>query len=93
MVKGFREFIMKGNVIDLAVAFVIGAAFAALASTFVSKIITPILAALQGDQSIGLGFHLRPGNRHSGFKSSNKRQRISPIFHVLQNGGAVEFDL
>lgn len=62
MVKGFREFIMKGNVIDLAVAFVIGAAFAALVSTFVSKIITPILAALQGQDSIGLGFHLRSGN-------------------------------
>ena len=62
MVKGFREFIMKGNVIDLAVAFVIGAAFAALVSTFVSKIITPILAALQGPDAVGLGFHLRSGN-------------------------------
>ena len=62
MVKGFREFLMKGNVIDLAVAFVIGAAFAALVSTFVSKIITPILAAVQGPKSIGLGFHLRSGN-------------------------------
>ena len=62
MVKGFREFILKGNVIDLAVAFVIGAAFAALVSTFVSKIITPILAAFQGPQAIGLGFHLRSGN-------------------------------
>jgi large conductance mechanosensitive channel len=62
MVKGFREFLMKGNVIDLAVAFVIGAAFASLVATFVSKIITPILAALQGPNSIGLGFHLRSGN-------------------------------
>ena len=62
MVKGFRDFIMKGNVIDLAVAFVIGAAFAALVSTFVSKIVKPILAAFQGPESIGLGFYLRPGN-------------------------------
>jgi large conductance mechanosensitive channel len=62
MVKGFRDFIMKGNVIDLAVAFVIGAAFAALVSSFVSKIVNPILAAFQGPEAIGLGFYLRPGN-------------------------------
>lgn len=43
MVKGFREFIMKGNIIDLAVAVVIGAAFAAIVSSFVDDILTPLL--------------------------------------------------
>ena len=43
MLKQFREFIMKGNVIDLAVAFVIGAAFAAIVSSLVDDIITPLL--------------------------------------------------
>ena len=45
MIKDFREFIMKGNVIDLAVAVVIGAAFAAIVSSMVDDIITPLLLA------------------------------------------------
>jgi large conductance mechanosensitive channel len=48
MVKGFREFIMRGNVVDLAVAVVIGAAFGAVVTAFVDNIITPIIAAVFG---------------------------------------------
>jgi len=44
MFKGFREFIMRGNVVDLAVAVVIGAAFGAVVKAFVDNIITPIIA-------------------------------------------------
>lgn len=43
MFKEFKEFIAKGNVIDLAVAVVIGAAFAAIVSSFVDDIITPLI--------------------------------------------------
>lgn len=43
MLKEFREFAMKGNVIDLAVAVVIGAAFAAIVSSLVDDVITPLL--------------------------------------------------
>ncbi len=43
MLKGFRDFIMRGNVIDLAVAFVIGGAFAAVVTSFVVDILTPLL--------------------------------------------------
>jgi large conductance mechanosensitive channel len=62
MIKGFKDFIMRGNVIDLAVAVVIGAAFQKLVDTFVSAIITPILNALGGANSKGLGFNLVGGN-------------------------------
>ncbi|HEY6271089.1 MAG TPA: large conductance mechanosensitive channel protein MscL [Terriglobales bacterium] len=48
MLKGFREFIMRGNVVDLAVAVVMGAAFGALVSSLVSNIITPLIAAIFG---------------------------------------------
>ena len=48
MFKGFREFVMRGNVVDLAVAVVIGAAFGAVVKAFVDNIITPIIAALFG---------------------------------------------
>ncbi|HLT84114.1 MAG TPA: large conductance mechanosensitive channel protein MscL [Phototrophicaceae bacterium] len=60
MLKGFREFIMRGNVIDLAVAVVIGAAFAAIVDTVVSSILTPVLNAAGGAESEGLGFSILP---------------------------------
>ncbi len=48
MLKGFKEFIMRGNVVDLAIAVVIGAAFGAVVTAFVADIITPIVAAIAG---------------------------------------------
>jgi large conductance mechanosensitive channel len=44
MIKGFKEFILRGNVIDLAVAVVIGGAFTAIVNSIVSSIINPIVA-------------------------------------------------
>lgn len=46
MVKEFREFIMRGSVIDLAVAFVIGVAFAAVLNSLVTDILTPLLGLI-----------------------------------------------
>ena len=43
MLTGFRDFIMRGNVVDLAVAVVIGAAFGALVNSFTTDILTPLL--------------------------------------------------
>lgn len=48
MIKEFRDFILRGNVVDLAVAVVIGAAFTAVVNSFVQDIITPILGLLTG---------------------------------------------
>jgi large conductance mechanosensitive channel len=48
MTKGFRQFLLRGNVIDLAVAVVIGAAFGAVISAFVKDLLTPLIAALVG---------------------------------------------
>jgi len=45
MLKEFKAFIMKGNVIDLAVAVIIGGAFGAIVSSFVDDVITPLLLA------------------------------------------------
>lgn len=64
MLKGFRDFIMRGNVVDLAIAVVIGTAFAEVVKTFVSSIITPILNAFPGASSNGWGFALRGGKLH-----------------------------
>ncbi len=46
MVKEFREFLLRGNVVDLAVAVVIGAAFGAVVTSFVEDIITPLLGLI-----------------------------------------------
>ena len=48
MIKGFRDFILRGNVIDLAVAVIIGAAFATITKSLVEDIITPLIAAVIG---------------------------------------------
>ena len=48
MIKGFRDFILRGNVIDLAVAVVMGTAFNAVVTQFVTSIITPLISATVG---------------------------------------------
>jgi large conductance mechanosensitive channel len=46
MLKGFRDFVLRGNVVDLAIAVVIGAAFGAVVTALVADIITPLIAAI-----------------------------------------------
>jgi large conductance mechanosensitive channel len=46
--KGFKQFLMRGNVVDLAVAVVIGGAFGAVVTAFVRDLITPLIAAAAG---------------------------------------------
>ena len=46
--KGFRQFLMRGNLIELAIAVVIGTAFTALIAALVADIITPLIAAIAG---------------------------------------------
>jgi large conductance mechanosensitive channel len=46
--KDFREFLLRGNVVDLAVAVVIGAAFGAVVAALVADLVTPLIAAIFG---------------------------------------------
>jgi large conductance mechanosensitive channel len=48
MFKGFREFILRGSVVDLAVGVVMGAAFGAVVTGFVKDLLTPLIAAIAG---------------------------------------------
>jgi large conductance mechanosensitive channel len=52
MLKGFKEFVMRGNVVDLAVAVVIGAAFGKIVSALVDGLINPLIAAIFGKTDI-----------------------------------------
>jgi len=48
MLKEFRDFLMRGNLVELAVAFVMGVAFAAVVNSFVSDLVMPIIAMIFG---------------------------------------------
>jgi large conductance mechanosensitive channel len=48
MLKEFREFILRGNLVDLAVAVVLGTAFGAVVTSFVKNLVTPLIAAIGG---------------------------------------------
>jgi len=48
MLKGFRDFILRGNVVDLAVAVILGAAFNAIVASFVKDVLTQLIAAVVG---------------------------------------------
>ncbi len=50
MLKGFRDFILRGNVVDLAVAFIMGAAFNAIVTSFVKDVLMQFIAAIVGKQ-------------------------------------------
>ena len=52
MLKGFREFVLRGNVIDLAVAVVIGAAFTLVINAVVQWLVTPLIAAIFGKPNL-----------------------------------------
>jgi large conductance mechanosensitive channel len=57
MLKEFREFAMKGNVVDMAVGIVIGVAFGAVITALVADLITPVIAAIGGNPDFsGLDF-------------------------------------
>ena len=57
MLKEFRDFVLRGNVVDLAVAVVIGAAFGAVVNAAVTDLITPLVAAIGGEPDFdGLAF-------------------------------------
>jgi large conductance mechanosensitive channel len=58
-VKDFKEFLLRGNLVDMAVGIVIGVAFAAVVTALVGDLITPLIAAIGGKPSFGnLSFHI-----------------------------------
>jgi large conductance mechanosensitive channel len=68
MLKGFRDFILRGNVVDLAVAVILGAAFNAIVTSLVSDVLNPLIAATVGKPDFSSvilnihGGHIRIGS-------------------------------
>ena len=63
MLKGFKDFVLRGNVVDLAVAVVIGAAFTSIVTAFTSSIIQPLINAVTPPQAPGLGVSIVAGKQ------------------------------
>jgi large conductance mechanosensitive channel len=64
VLKGFKDFLMRGNVVDLAVAVVIGAAFTTIVTAFTNGLIKPLISAIGGsDAAQGLGFRILGANQ------------------------------
>ncbi|HKU30938.1 large conductance mechanosensitive channel protein MscL [Arthrobacter sp. NyZ413] len=62
MLKGFKDFVLRGNIIELSIAVVIGTAFTALVTAFTTNIVNPVVAAAGGVNAEGLGFAIWPDN-------------------------------
>ena len=68
MLKGFRDFILRGNVVDLAVAVILGGAFNAIVGSLVSDVLNPLIAATVGKPDFSSvilnvgGGHIKVGN-------------------------------
>jgi large conductance mechanosensitive channel len=73
MLKGFGAFLMRGNVVDLAVAVVIGAAFGAIVTSLVKDLVTPLIAALIG----------KPDFSALGFTINNSRFALGDFVNAL----------
>ena len=87
MLKGFRDFILRGNVMDLAVAVIIGAAFTAIITALTTNIINPLLGAIIGKPNFDyLTAHLHGGEIKYG-------TFITAIINFLLIAGVVYFFL
>jgi large conductance mechanosensitive channel len=63
VLKGFKDFLLRGNVVDLAVAVVIGAAFTTIVTAFTDGLIKPLINAVGGSGAAkGLGFNILSAN-------------------------------
>ena len=61
MLQGFKDFLFRGNIIDLAVAVVIGTAFTALVAALTTAVIQPVINVVGGKGSDGIGFEILSG--------------------------------
>ena len=83
MLRGFRDFILRGNVVDLAVAVILGAAFNAIVTSLVGDVLNPLIAATLGKPDFS-GVVLNIGSGH--IKGGQLPQRRDLIPHCCQRG-------
>jgi large conductance mechanosensitive channel len=65
VLKGFKDFIMRGNVLDLAVAVVMGTAFTAIVTSITNSLIKPLINSIGGAKVTGLGYQIIGGRNNT----------------------------
>jgi large conductance mechanosensitive channel len=63
MLKGFKEFVLRGNIFELAIAVVMGTAFTAVVTAVVTNLINPLIAAIGGANVNGLAVQINANNK------------------------------
>lgn len=102
MLKGFRDFILRGNVVDLAVAVIIGAAFSQITASLTADVITPLIAAIVGSPDFSsLVFHVpvlhhvaAPNPLPAGYIAPGEihiGKFLNTLINFLLNAGAIYF--
>jgi large conductance mechanosensitive channel len=85
MLKEFRDFAMRGNVVDLAVGVVIGAAFTAIVTSLVTDILTPILGLLTGGVDFANHFLTLKGERFETLDQAQKAGAVTINYGLFFN--------
>ena len=83
MLKDFREFIMRGNVLDLAVGIVIGAAFGAVVNSFVKDVLMPPIGVLLGGVDFANLFELAEYAKRHEYKLTCNDDEECPVRYVI----------
>lgn len=92
MLKEFKAFLLRGNVFDLAVGVVIGAAFGKIVSSFVTDIFTPVLSLLMGKVDFANLFLALDGNTYSTLKEA-KEKGVATLNAGLFANAVIDFVL
>jgi large conductance mechanosensitive channel len=80
MIKEFKDFIAKGNVMDMAVGIIIGAAFTAIVTSLVGDIINPIIALFTGGIDFSGWFYTLDGSDHASLAAA--QEAGAPVFAI-----------
>lgn len=83
MVKEFRDFISRGNLVQIAVAFVMGAAFSGLVNTFITRIVNPIIGLIFSTSSLDNSMLFGKVDEATGLKAGSVGAFIGAIINFL----------
>ena len=81
MLTGFKNFLMRGDIVTVAIGLAVALAFSALIASFTANIISPIVSRAQGSHAVGLGVQLGQANNHATFL--NIGALISSIIYFI----------
>lgn len=91
MLKGFKDFLMRGNIIDLAVAVVVGSAFTAVVTAFTNSIIKPLIALIGSGGIASSGMVISLGDPSNDLTNIHLEVAINAVITFFITAGVVYF--